>query len=324
MKVLVYGAGVLGSYLAHVLTRGNNEVTLLARGVRYDELVQNGLVIRHTLQVKTTRDTVKLVVDLKPDDIYDTVFVVMQFTQLTDVLPILAANQSKLFVFVGNNTAPSSVKAALCGNSDEKTVLFGFQATGGRREKGRVVSIHAGIKMPVGTLCGEDFSLQQTMLKEAFAGTGHRLIFRNDMEAYLISHIAFVMPIAYACYATGGNLKKADKALLNQVIDATLEGYDVLEKNGISVTPAKDRDYVRNKRGSYYRVLYICAKTFIGRLAASEHAMHAVSEMAALSDAFDVLKKQAAIPTPQWDALEKHLQSMRGKLHENSKRGKIT
>jgi len=30
MKILVYGAGVLGSYLAHVLVRGGNDVFLLA------------------------------------------------------------------------------------------------------------------------------------------------------------------------------------------------------------------------------------------------------------------------------------------------------
>ncbi|WP_419891048.1 ketopantoate reductase family protein [Paenibacillus xylanexedens] len=32
MKILVYGAGVLGSQLAHVLVRGGNDVTVLARG----------------------------------------------------------------------------------------------------------------------------------------------------------------------------------------------------------------------------------------------------------------------------------------------------
>lgn len=32
MKVLVYGAGVIGSYLTHVLCAAGNQVTLLARG----------------------------------------------------------------------------------------------------------------------------------------------------------------------------------------------------------------------------------------------------------------------------------------------------
>lgn len=56
MNVLVYGAGVLGSYLAHVLARGGNEVSLLARGKRAEELEKDGLVIRHYFQRKTTVD----------------------------------------------------------------------------------------------------------------------------------------------------------------------------------------------------------------------------------------------------------------------------
>lgn len=32
MKILVYGAGVIGSYLTHMLCAAGNDVTLLARG----------------------------------------------------------------------------------------------------------------------------------------------------------------------------------------------------------------------------------------------------------------------------------------------------
>ena len=32
MKVLVYGSGVIGSYLVHVLCVAGNDVTVLARG----------------------------------------------------------------------------------------------------------------------------------------------------------------------------------------------------------------------------------------------------------------------------------------------------
>ena len=36
MKILIYGAGVIGSYLTHVLCAAGNDVTLLARGCRTD------------------------------------------------------------------------------------------------------------------------------------------------------------------------------------------------------------------------------------------------------------------------------------------------
>jgi 2-dehydropantoate 2-reductase len=56
MKVLVYGAGVIGSYLCHVLCEAGNDVTLLARGLRKTELDQKGLIIRHYVQKKATVD----------------------------------------------------------------------------------------------------------------------------------------------------------------------------------------------------------------------------------------------------------------------------
>lgn len=309
MKVLVYGAGVLGSYLAHVLVRAGNDVTLLARGSRYEELASNGLVIRHAVQMKTTMDKVKLIRNLKSEDIYDIVFVVMQYTQLEGVLPVLAINQSRLFVLVGNNVTPENMKAAICGNGDHKTVLFAFQATGGRRQDGRVISIHAGVKLPVGTLDGEDFHQQQKLLQQAFTGTNYKLDFRKDMKSYLITHVAFIMPIAYVCYALNGNLKKVNRVWIHQIMDAVIEGLDVLKANKIPASASEEK-FVRERRKSLYLMLWICAKTFIGRLAASDHAMHAVEEITALSDAFDELKKSAAIPTPTWDALEPHLHGM--------------
>ena len=46
MKILVYGAGVLGCNLARNLLRAGKDVTLLARGNWAAEIKQNGLRIR--------------------------------------------------------------------------------------------------------------------------------------------------------------------------------------------------------------------------------------------------------------------------------------
>ena len=104
MRILVYGAGVLGCELAHVLMQNKkNVVTLLARGEWKEMIDQKGLVIRHWVRRKTTTERIKTVDTLAPDDYYDLVFVVVQAGQLPDVLPVLKANKSQYFVFVGNN-----------------------------------------------------------------------------------------------------------------------------------------------------------------------------------------------------------------------------
>lgn len=79
MRILVYGAGVLGCELAHALIQNKkNVVTLLARGEWKEMIDQKGLTIRHWVQRKTTVDRVQTIDTLAPDDCYDLVFVVMQ------------------------------------------------------------------------------------------------------------------------------------------------------------------------------------------------------------------------------------------------------
>lgn len=53
MRILVYGAGVLGCELAHALIQNKkNVVTLLARGEWKEMIDQKGLTIRHWVQRK--------------------------------------------------------------------------------------------------------------------------------------------------------------------------------------------------------------------------------------------------------------------------------
>ena len=104
MRILVYGAGVQGCQLAHSLARNKkNMVTLLARGEWKAVIDQKGLTIRHMLQRKTTVDRMQTIDVLAPEDVYDLVFVAVQAGQLADVLPILKANRSQYFIFVGND-----------------------------------------------------------------------------------------------------------------------------------------------------------------------------------------------------------------------------
>ena len=64
------------------------------------------------------------------------------------------------------------------------------------------------------------------------------------MEDYLLCHAAFVMPAAFACYKTDGDLKKlrGDTAYLNRVLDANIEGYRAIRDAGHTILPKEDAD----------------------------------------------------------------------------------
>ena len=103
MKILVYGAGVLGCNLARNLLRAGKDVTLLARGNWAAEIKQNGLRIKDKFSLRTSVSRIPVVTELAPDAMYDVIFVVLRYTQLDSALDTLRANRTKNIVFVGNN-----------------------------------------------------------------------------------------------------------------------------------------------------------------------------------------------------------------------------
>ncbi|WP_339315994.1 2-dehydropantoate 2-reductase N-terminal domain-containing protein [Paenibacillus sp. FSL R10-2734] len=301
MRVLVFGAGVLGSYLAHVLVRGGNDVTVLARGKRAEQLTKDGLVLRHYFQYKNTEDAVKVISEPKPDDRYDLIFVVMKYNDFPAVLPILAKNQSQNIILVGNNGDASGMQQDLQDMSDvRKNILFGFQLSGGiREENGRVICIRVGGQMVLGSLDGE--IPIKPLLENAFKNVKYKLTYHEDMDAWLKSHIVPIVALNSLSYLHDGDLKKVsrDKKLLKQSVSVMDEGFQIMEKLGYTITPAGQVDFIRkHKQGVYYGLKIIHKLPFMKLVDGS------FSEIVALFDSFDILKQQANIATPHWDQLK--------------------
>lgn len=74
--------------------------------------------------------------ELKPEDAYDVLFVVVRYTQIDGIMEVLRANPTKNIVFIGNNVRVKAITEVL----PEKNVLFAFASSAGYRESDRVVS----------------------------------------------------------------------------------------------------------------------------------------------------------------------------------------
>ena len=201
MKILVYGAGVLGCNLARNLFHAGKDVTLLARGNWAEKIRKNGLRIKDQFSLRTSVSNIPVVTELAPNVRYDVIFVVLRYTQLDSVLDTLRTNRTKNIVFVGNNVQARALAAAL----PEKNVLFAFALSAGHREPDRVVSIDLK-KITIGQLRGAVSNAE--LIGEIFGGTKYKVVYEPNMEDYLLCHAAFVMPAAFACYKTDGDLKK--------------------------------------------------------------------------------------------------------------------
>lgn len=311
MKILVYGAGVLGSYLAYELVKGGHEVTILARGERYDELKENGLIIKHYIQLKNTTTELNIVNEFNEDDYYDAVFVVMQRTQIENILPNIYSNKRcKLYIFVGNNSSADDIYKKIHENSlINPKILFAFQATGGRREDGKVISIHLEkISFSIGAINGN--TSYKPIINKIFENTSFKLYHSPNINAWLKFHVAIIEPIAYVTYFANGDLRKVskNKEMLNLTIDAINEGFEVVKACGYKAEPKEFECYIRRKKRLLYWTLKIMAATPLGKLAASDHAMSALEEMKYLSKEFDKFKKKAGISTPNWNKLKEYIE----------------
>lgn len=312
-RVLVFGAGVIGAYLAHVLAEAGNDVTVLAREERAKSLNRNGLVIYHHLQKKTTRDTVKAVTSVSGLS-FDAAFVPMPYHKLRQTLPQICELNTKLLVFVGNNVATAEIEAYVRKNAPEiKRILFGFQVTAGKKEKDRFICERfGGSGLDLGQLHGETDPRLKKWVGRLFTGTSYKLKWQRDMEAYLICHPAAVLPIAYLSYICDGDLRSSTEKQRKMMIEASHEAYECLRAEGIPIYPdGDDKFYEKGPRGIAMQLLYlIMAKSQIGDLVACEHCRNAVSEMEQI-DLFyeDLMKGYPAEKLKVWNALRSQMPS---------------
>ncbi len=181
MKVLVYGCGVIGSYLTLVLCRAGNDVTVCARGRTKKILEKYGLRIKHKLQKKRTIDRPRVIGKADENERYDIVFSIMHGQQQTALLPVITKVNAPIFVLMGNNLCAAETEREfhkLAG--DDKTLLFGFQGTGGVHEGNHTICVRMGAsRLVVGGLHSEPTARERAVIKTAF------ILFRHLAQKFL-------------------------------------------------------------------------------------------------------------------------------------------
>ena len=301
-KILVFGAGPLGSLIAARLHQGSQQVTLLARGQRLADLRRYGVVLKNWSSGEEESVKIPLVARLDIEDEYDLVLVVMRKNSALKILPILAANLSKIVLFLMNNAAgPQALLDAL----GEERVLIGFAGAAGYREGHKIVYINAEEGRPASIMLGEPGGGKTKRLEEIAAmlakGRYIQPIVEEQMDTWSKYHVALLFPaLAPALYlCNNDNLRMANtRDALVLAWRGIREGFQVLQKLGYPVSPSV-----------YKRFLYIpepLAVAFLRKLlrnprmevAMVRHAEVIRDEIAQLNDEFMQLVDQSAVFTP--------------------------
>lgn len=302
MRVLVFGAGPLGSLFAARLKQGGLDVTLLARGRRLQDLKKHGVVLRNwnTEQEETIK--VNLIEKLQPGDVYDLILVVMRKNSALKILPILAANQSKQVLFLMNNAAgPNAFVEAL----GESRVLVGFPGAAGYRESHKVAYINAEEDQPAGVYIGEPHGGISERLKAVAAiirrGRFLEPIIHEHMDAWSKCHVALLFPslapALYLCYTDNYRMARTRDALV-LAWRAIKEGFQVLRKLGYPITPHIFRYFLLIPEPIMVFLLVRVLRNPKMEVAMVRHAEVIRDEVQQLNGEFLELVKESGIFTP--------------------------
>ena len=238
MRILIYGAGIQGSYLAHSLMKGDNQVTLLARGKRKEELLSDGVVLYHRLQRKLTKDNIRVIEKLQPEDKYDLIFVTMKYSDFPTVIDPLAKNCSQTILFIGNQLNAAGLEKELQKRSaQQKAIYFGFQMTGGiKTDKGISILRFGKGQLKVGSLTA-DFKIANR-LDTAFNGTNYAWRYEAKMDDWLKSHATMIMvqnSFEYLYDFSAAVIRRSGE--ISTLPQALKEGTERLEASGHEILP---------------------------------------------------------------------------------------
>ena len=307
-KILVYGAGPLGSLFAARLQQGGNDVSILARGQRLAELREYGIVLVDAQTREQTVTKVNVIERLDPDDVYDLVLVIMRKNHALQILPVLAANRhTPNVLFLMNNAAgPGALVEAL----GQERVLTGFPNSAGYRE-GHTVHCLTGTEddkayVPFGEVDGRITERTQEVacILESAPGFGAEI--RTDMDTWLKYHVALLFPsLAPALRAAGvDNYRLArTRDLVVLAIRAMREAFRVLRSLGLPVTPSKFKVIEWLPEPILVLLVQRLLANPLMETALVKHAEAARSEVQHLIGEFMALASTTSVPTPTIERL---------------------
>ena len=304
MKILIYGAGVIGSIYAAKLFAEKNDVTLLARGKHLESLEQYGVIIREQLSGKKMTARIPLRQELEKNDFYDLIIVTVRLEQVESELPFLKNNSaSSLIMFMLNN--PGGIKE-IADQLKPKQVIFGFPGVGGTRKGDEINFIQ--IKQQKTTIAELTSRKSPTIkkIKSLLEKAGFEIAISDNIEAWLETHPVFISCISAAIVNENGNSIQLgkNKKSIQLMVKSIKEGFKALQNLGIRIRPLNLK-IIFLIMPEWFSVLYWqkAMQSEMGTLAIAPHAMAAKSEMQLLAEKVLEIVHSSSKSAPSLDLL---------------------
>lgn len=277
MRILIYGAGVIGCLYAALFSEAGYDTTIYARGKRLEALRKSGLLYE---EMGTLRSADITVIDkLERNDQYDFIFLTVKEYQVHPALQELSGNISPNIVTMVNTLEPYSNWERLCG---EGRIIPGFPGAGGSFEGGVLkAALTPRIIQPT---TFAEINGSKTKRLEALSGImkASKIPYQivADMHQWQLCHLAMVVPIADAYYQA----KVPDKAwkeskLMAGTAGRMKENFKALYRRGVKLSPRKMHLFRLLPVGILKLGLGIAFKSDFGNVFMYRHSMNAPEEM---------------------------------------------
>jgi 2-dehydropantoate 2-reductase len=180
MKIAIIGAGRMGSAFAWYLSRAGHEVTLVARGERLAKLQQDGAIV----SVDGVSAKVEAAAALDTTVEWDGVLVTVLAHQVAPLLPVLKESKAKSIVYLFNTVQALQPLRDAVG---AERAVVGFPT-------GFVLLVDGKLKATFNGP-GQEIAVDSQAWAEVFRAAKLKTIVVQDMESFLRTHAAFVIPL---------------------------------------------------------------------------------------------------------------------------------
>lgn len=235
-RILIFGAGVIGSMYAIKLIEAGFDVSLFAHSNRFKSLRESGLQYKEKGTVRSIQ--VDVIDTLENDDVYDFIFVTVRYDRSESALLALKDNQSKNIVTMTSNSIGFSSWLDIVGDR----LLPAFPGFGGQIKDG---VLHARFlpKIIAATAFGEINGVVTERIEnlaKLFELAKLPYVIKKDMQSYLITHSVSDIAMLSILHSENKIIDKetARTRKTARKITVTLKAYlRAIQKAGVSIDP---------------------------------------------------------------------------------------
>lgn len=315
MKILIYGAGVIGCTYGWQLSKVGCEVSFLVRQGKKQKLEKEGFKIHCTDYREDRKQTEEfifrptIIEDLSPYNDFEYIIVTTNNLYIKDILPTLSQSAGKAHILFMQNIWSDFDEIEKHLLPEQYFFGFPFIAGGGRNEN-EICSAISGLKYshtPIGELNGE-ITPRLQKIQKVFEDANLKPQLYPNIKEWLIIHYAVAAGLSGGILKAGGGKQfVSNTPTMKIAIKAIREGLQICTSKGI--------DLRKEKTNKLYMLPMFIGTRIMKKIYSNEalqlmfdgHTQHASDEMIKMLDDLIQGGKTYNIKTPYLKELKDSL-----------------